>query len=58
MRLKFEAPKEKPKVSLDIELDEADQAKVKLGMLKLLSFVKSKLPVGMKVESGQEQNQR
>lgn len=55
MRLKIEAPKEEPKVSVDIELDEADQAKVKQGIAKLYNFLRSKLPIGVKVESGQKQ---
>jgi len=56
MRVKIDVPKEQPKMSVDIELDEANQAKAKQGILKLLSFVKSKLPIGVKVESGQKHN--
>lgn len=58
MRLKIEAPKEDPKFSLDIELDEADKAKVKQGIARLYYFLRNKLPIGVKVESGQNQGQR
>ena len=52
MRLKIEAPKQDPKVSLDIEVDEA---KVKQGIAKLYNFLRNKLPIRVKVESGQNQ---
>lgn len=57
MKLKIEAPKQDPKVSLDIELDEADQAKVKQGLAKFLYFLRNKLPIGVKVEAGRNQSQ-
>jgi len=52
MRLKIDVPKEQPKMSLDIEVDEA---KVKEGIGKLYHFLRTKLPIGVKVESGQNQ---
>ena len=52
MRLKIEAPQQDPKVSLDIEVDEA---KVKQGIAKLYNFLRNKLPIRVKVESGQNQ---
>ena len=52
MRLKIDVPKEQPKMSLDIEVDEA---KVKEGIAKLYHFLRNKLPIGVKVESGQNQ---
>ncbi len=52
MRLKIDVPKEEPKMSLDIEVDEA---KVKQGIARLYHFLRNKLPIGVNVESGQNQ---
>lgn len=54
MRLKIDVPKEQPKMSLDIEVDEA---KAKQGIGWLYHFLRNKLPIGVKIESGQKQDQ-
>ena len=52
MRLKIDVPKEQPKMSLDIELDEA---KVKQGIAKLYNFLRNKLPIKVERRNGQNQ---
>ncbi len=46
MRIRFEAPKEGPKVSIEAEVTEQQ---IKTGLAKLYQFIKNKLPFRLEV---------
>ena len=47
MRIKFEAPKQEPKVSVEAEVTEQQ---IKTGLAKLYQFIKNKLPFKVEVD--------
>ena len=46
MKFRFEAPKQKPKVSVEAEVTEQQ---IKTGLAKLYQFIKNKLPFRLEV---------
>jgi len=47
MRIRFEAPKQEPKVSVEAEVTEQQ---IKVGLAKLYQFIKSKLPFKIEIK--------